>query len=92
MNAEKILFYAIFFMVLLCFFMLMIIFSIKAKLKMAECKCDALEKEKNEYARQVARLTNASQAVSENRREADAKVDALYDGDAVDNALEQLRK
>ena len=42
MNAERILFYAIFFMVLLCFFLLMIIFSVKAKLKMAECKCDAL--------------------------------------------------
>ena len=92
MNVERILFYAIFFMVLLCFFLLMIIFSVKAKLKMAECKCDALEKEKNEYARQVARLTNASQAVSENRRKADAEIDALHDGDAVDNALEQLRK
>ena len=92
MNAERILFYAIFFMVLLCFFLLMIIFSVKAKLKMAECKCDALEKEKNEFARQVARLMNASQAVSENRRKADAEIDALHDGDAVDNALEQLRK
>ena len=92
MNAEKILFYAIFFMVLLCFFLLMIIFSVKAKLKMAECKCDALEKEKNEFARQVARLTNASQAVSENRRKADAEIDALHSGAAIDNALEQLRK
>lgn len=92
MNAERILFYAIFFLIVLIFFLIMIILSIKTKLRMAECKCEAVEKEKDEYARQVARLTNASQTVSENRREADAKVDALHSGDAVDNALELLRK
>lgn len=91
MNAERILFYAIFFMVILCFFLLMIIFSIRAKLKMVECKCNALEKEKNEYAKHLARLMNAVDVASENRREADAKVEALHSGDAVDNALDCLR-
>ena len=78
-------------MVILCFFLLMIIFSIRAKLKMVECKCNALEKEKNEYAKHLARLMNAVDVASENRRKADAKVEALHSGDAVDNAIDCLR-
>jgi hypothetical protein len=55
-----------------------------------QCKNLALEHERDTYAQQVQRLTKAGKIAVDNRRESDAKVESLHNGDAVDNALHGL--
>lgn len=62
------------------------------ELKLLKCQLETAEKEKDGYARQVQRLTSAAEIVSENRKEADEKIEELHSGDAVSNALDELRK
>lgn len=87
----KLLFWVIFALVCVIFVLVLVAMHMRSKLNLLECRLKATEKEKDEYAAQVARLMNATQTVADNRREADAKVEELHHGDAVDNALGCLR-
>lgn len=46
----------------------------------------------SELNRTIRKLEAAAAIKDANRKEADEKIDALHDGDAVDNALDELRK
>ena len=88
----KVLSYVVFGLVCVIFVLVMVILHFKTKANLLACKLETVEKEKDAYAAQVARLMNASQVSADNRRKADAEVDALHDGDVLDNALNELRK
>ena len=57
----------------------------KAKYEDSERMCQGL-------SRTIQQLRQAEAIKDENRKEADKKIEALHDGDTVDNALNELRK
>lgn len=69
-----------------------VIKHLNSELRVLKCKLEATEKAKNEYAAQAARLASAVDVMKQNKDEANAKINALDSGDAVDNAIGVLSK
>lgn len=78
-------------LLLMCISVL-VIRNLRNELKLTKCQLATAEKERDGYAKQVQRLTNAAEITGANRKEADEKIRDLYSGDAVDNALKHLSK
>lgn len=72
--------------------LLLVIRNLKNELKLIKTQLATSEKEKDGYAKQVQRLANAAEITAENEKEANEKIDEVYSGDAVDNALSGLSK
>lgn len=70
----------------------LVIRNLRNGLMLTKYQLATAEKERDGYAKQVQRLTNASEITNANRKEADEKIDNLHNGDAVDNALSELSK
>ena len=66
--------------------------NLRNELKLTKVQLETSEKEKNNYAKQVQRLMSAAEIMAKNEKEANEKVDELYSGDAVDNAINGLSK
>lgn len=88
----KILIYAVLILLGAVILLCVIIRNLKSELKLVRTQLATTEKEKDGYAKQVQRLTSAAEMVAENEREANEKIDEIYSGDAVDNALGGLSK
>lgn len=88
----KILIYAVLILLGAVILLCVIIRNLKSELKLVRTQLATTEKEKDGYAKQVQRLTSAAEMVAENEREANEKIDEIYSGDAVDNALSGLSK
>ncbi len=73
-------------------FLCMVIRNLKNEMKLMKTQLATSEKEKDGYAKQVQRLTSAAEITAENEKEANEKIDEVYSGDAVDNALSGLSK
>lgn len=65
---------------------------LRDEVKVLRKQNNALEWQNAAFASELARYRNAQKIVSENRKQADAKVDALHSGDALGNALDELHK
>lgn len=78
--------------VIIFFVLLLLVKHLCSELKILKSKNSTLEKQKDAFAAELARYKNAQEVMGENRRDADAKVDALHSGDAVGNAIDELRK
>lgn len=72
--------------------LLLVIRNLKNEIKLIKTQLATSEKEKDCYANQVQRLTSAAEITAENEKEANEKIDEVYSGDAVDNALSGLSK
>lgn len=72
--------------------LLLVIRNLKSELKLVRAQLATTEKEKDGYAKQVQRLMSAAEITAENEKEANEKIDEVYSGDAVDNALSGLSK
>lgn len=72
--------------------MIFLVRHLCTKIEMLRTQNDTLERQKDAFAAELSRCRNAQEIVSENRRQADAKVDELHSGDALGNALDELRK
>lgn len=72
--------------------LLLVIRNLKNEIKLIKTQLATSEKEKDGFAKQVQRLTNAAEITTENEKEANEKIDEVYSGDAVDNALSGLSK
>lgn len=72
--------------------LLFVVRNLRNEMKLTKAQLAASEKARDEYAKQVQRLTSAGEITAENRRESDEKVDSLHSGDAVGNALDELSK
>ena len=70
----------------------LVIRNLKAEMRVLKAQLETSEKEKDGYAKQVQRLTSAAEITAENEKEANEKIDEVYSGDAVDNALSGLSK
>lgn len=70
----------------------LVIRNLKAEMRVLKAQLATSEKEKDGFAKQVQRLTNAAEITAENEKEANEKIDEVYSGDAVDNALSGLSK
>lgn len=70
----------------------LVIRNLKAEMRVLKAQLETSEKEKDGFAKQVQRLTNAAEITTENEKEANEKIDEVYSGDAVDNALSGLSK
>lgn len=88
----KILIYAVLILFGVVIFLCMVIRNLKNEMKLMKTQLDTSEKEKDGYAKQVQRLTSAAEITAENEKEANEKIDEVYSGDAVDNALSGLSK
>lgn len=88
----KILIYAVLILLGAVIFLCVIIRNLKSELKLVRAQLATTEKEKDVYAKQVQRLTSAAKITAENEKEANEKIDEVYSGDAVDNALSGLSK
>lgn len=88
----KILIYAILILLSAVILLCVIIRNLKSELKLVRAQLATTEKEKDGYAKQVQRLTSAAEITAENEKEANEKIDEVYSGDAVDNALSGLSK
>ena len=81
------------FVILTIFFILLfVVRHLCSELKILKLKNSTLERQKDAFAAELARYKDAQEVMGENRRDADAKVDALHSGDAVGNAIDELRK
>lgn len=72
--------------------LLLVIRNLKNEIKLIKTQLATSEKEKDGFAKQVQRLTNAAEITTANEKEANEKIDEVYSGDAVDNALSGLSK
>lgn len=88
----KILIYAILILLGAVILLCVIIRNLKSELKLVRAQLETTEKEKDGYAKQVQRLMSAAEITAENEKEANEKIDEVYSGDAVDNALSGLSK
>ena len=88
----KILIYAVLMLLGAVIFLCVIIRNLKSELKLVREQLATTEKEKDGYAKQVQRLMSAAEITAENEKEANEKIDEVYSGDAVDNALSGLSK
>ena len=88
----KILIYAILILLGAVILLCVIIRNLKSELKLVRAQLETTEKEKDGYAKQVQRLMSAAEITAENEKEANEKIDEVYSGDAVDNALIGLSK
>lgn len=88
----KILIYAVLILFGVVIFLCMVIRNLKNEMKLMKTQLATSEKEKDGYAKQVQRLTNAAEITTANEKEANEKIDEVYSGDAVDNALSGLSK
>ena len=88
----KILIYAVLILFGVVIFLCMVIRNLKNEMKLMKTQLATSEKEKDGYAKQVQRLTSAAEITAENEKEANEKIDEVYSGDAVDNALSGLSK
>lgn len=70
----------------------LVIRNLKAEMRVLKAQLETSEKEKDGFAKQVQRLTNAAEITTANEKEANEKIDEVYSGDAVDNALSGLSK
>lgn len=70
----------------------LVIRNLKAEIRVLKAQLETSEKEKDGFAKQVQRLTNAAEITTANEKEANEKIDEVYSGDAVDNALSGLSK
>lgn len=70
----------------------LVIRNLKAEMRVLKAQLATSEKEKDGFAKQVQRLANAAEITAENEKEANEKIDEVYSGDAVDNALSGLSK
>ena len=89
MSASSIFFIAVFCVVMV---MIFLVRHLCEKIELLKTMNDTLERQKDAFAAELARYRNAQEIVSENRRQADAKVDGLHSGDALGNALDELHK
>ena len=88
----KILIYAVLILLSAVILLCVIIRNLKSELKLVRAQLATTEKEKDGFAKQVQRLTSAAEITAENEKEANEKIDEVYSGDAVDNALSGLSK
>lgn len=88
----KILIYAVLILLGAVILLCVIIRNLKSELKLVRAQLATTEKEKDGYAQQVQRLMSAAEITAENEKEANEKIDEVYSGDAVDNALSGLSK
>lgn len=88
----KILIYAVLILLGAVILLCVIIRNLKSELKLVRAQLETTEKEKDGYAKQVQRLMSAAEITAENEKEANEKIDEVYSGDAVDNALSGLSK
>ena len=88
----KFLIYGLLILVGVLIFLCVIIRNLKNELKLVKTQLATTEKEKDGYAKQVQRLTSAAEITVANENEANEKIDEVYSGDAVDNALSGLSK
>lgn len=72
--------------------LILVLRNLRNEMKLTKAQLAASEKARDEYARQVQRLTNAGEITAEVRKKADEKNAKLHSGDAVDNAIKQLSK
>lgn len=72
--------------------LLLVIRNLKNEIKLIKTQLATSKKEKDGYAKQVQRLMSAAEITAENEKEANEKIDEVYSGDAVDNALSGLSK
>lgn len=79
-------------LVILIGVLLLVIRNLKSELKLVRAQLATTEKEKDGYAKLVQRLMSAAEITAENEKEANEKIDEVYSGDAVDNALSGLSK
>lgn len=63
----------------------------KEKIKEQKETIDRLNQQLVNAMSEISKLQSAISAYNKNRKEADEKIDALHDGDAVDNAINVLR-
>ena len=63
-----------------------------AEVAMLKSRNEVLERAKDAYAAALKRAELTQGVLNDNKREADAKVDDLHSGDALGNALDELRK
>lgn len=70
----------------------LVIRNLKAEMRVLKAQLETSEKEKDGFAKQVQRLMSAAKITAENEKEANEKIDEVYSGDAVDNALSGLSK
>jgi len=66
--------------------------SEKTKRKETQGKLESTNKELARAIAEQAKLESTIQILKKNRRKADEKINNLHDGDAVNNALDELRK
>ena len=88
----KFLVYAVLILVVVVIFLCVIIQNLKNELKLIKTQLATSEKEKDIYAKQVQRLSSSAEIIAANEKEANEKIDEVYSGDAVDNALSGLSK
>lgn len=88
----KILIYAVLILLGAVILLCVIIRNLKSELKLVRAQLATTEKEKDGYAKQVQRLMSAAEIMTANEKEANEKIDEVYSGDAVDNALSGLSK
>lgn len=72
--------------------LILVLRNLRNEMKLTKAQLAASEKARDEYARQVQRLTSAGEITAEVRKKADEKNAKLHSGDAVDNAIKQLSK
>ena len=72
--------------------LLFVVRNLRNEIKLTKAQLAASEKARDEYAKQVQRLTSAGEITAEVRKKADEKNAKLHSGDAVDNAIKQLSK
>ena len=85
---------AVLFIVQFCLLaaMFLLVRHLCTKIEMLRTQNDTLTRQKDAFAAELARYRNAQDVVNENRRQADAEIDELHSGDALGNALDELRK
>ena len=88
----KIMFYVILALVCVIGVLFLVVKHLSGEIKLLKTQLETSEKEKDSYARQVQRLTSAAEIIAANERKANEKIDEIYSGDAVDNALSGLSK
>lgn len=88
----KIMFYVILALVCGIGVLFLVVKHLSGEIKLLKTQLETSEKEKDSYARQVQRLTSTAGIIAANEREANEKIDEIYSGDAVDNALSGLSK
>lgn len=72
--------------------LLLVVKHLRGEIRLIKAQLEASEKEKVIYAKQVQRLSSSAEIIAANEKEANEKIDEIYSGDAVDNALSGLSK